>query len=89
MVPPDTLRFLSGAPPPCPSTVPSVRDAAESGIRLAVGTVIGGAYRVIDHLGSGSMGTVVLAYDDTQHLEGFTVRGHAIVSISIYSKHNN
>jgi serine/threonine protein kinase len=27
--------------------------------------VIGGAYRVIDHLGSGAMGTVVLAYDDT------------------------
>ncbi|HSY24324.1 MAG TPA: protein kinase [Polyangiaceae bacterium] len=65
MPPPDTLRFLSGAPPHCPSTVPSVRDASESGIRLAVGTVIGGAYRVIDHLGSGSMGTVVLAYDDT------------------------
>jgi serine/threonine-protein kinase len=60
-----TLRFVSGAAPPSDSTVPSAREPSESGIRLAVGTIIGGVYRVVDHLGSGAMGTVLLAYDAT------------------------
>jgi eukaryotic-like serine/threonine-protein kinase len=54
-------RPTSGSPTPC------VRDAETpaSGGRLSVGAVIGGVYRVVSHLGSGSMGTVLLAYDET------------------------
>jgi serine/threonine protein kinase len=35
------------------------------GPHLSFGTVIGGVYRVIGHLGSGAMGTVLLAHDET------------------------
>ncbi len=36
-----------------------------SGTHLSFGTVIGGVYRVVGHLGSGAMGTVLLAHDET------------------------
>ncbi len=61
----NTLRFLDRVTPPFDSTVPSAHDVPVTGVRLAIGSVIGGVYRVIDHLGSGAMGTVFLAYDDT------------------------
>jgi serine/threonine protein kinase len=62
-----TLDFFGGSQPTSGSTKPCVRDAETpaSGTRVSVGAVIGGVYRVIGHLGSGSMGTVLLAYDET------------------------
>jgi serine/threonine protein kinase len=62
-----TLDFFGGSEPTSGSTIPSVRDVdtPTTGARLSFGAVIGGVYRIIGHLGSGSMGTVLLAYDET------------------------
>jgi serine/threonine-protein kinase len=63
-----TLHFFGDSGPPTSgSTVQSLRstDVPATGPRLSFGTVIGGVYRVIGHLGSGTMGTVLLAHDET------------------------
>jgi serine/threonine-protein kinase len=62
-----TPEFPGDSPVTSGSTVVSLTetDGPVSGAHLPFGTVIDGIYRVIGHLGSGTMGTVLLAYDET------------------------
>jgi serine/threonine-protein kinase len=63
----NALHFFNEPPPTSGSTLLSARDSdiPVSHADVSVGTVIGGVYRVTGHLGSGSMGMVLLAYDET------------------------
>ena len=64
----NTFQFDRDQAPTSGSTVPSAKDIEDidmNGASLTFGTVIGGVYRVIGHLGRGAMGTVLLAHDET------------------------